>query len=380
MRRLVMVALALLASWSARAPAQSLRVAETPEELERRAVADSNDAAAHYNAALGWWSRNRYDRADSALVRATALDPSFAMAWLARGIVQNRNERYWGLVRRGGDSAVAAELRLRTGYVRKAFLVDPFVDVRVLGTVTQRGYRSTDFTRGIEHVVQGEYEEAYRRFETVLAQESRRGLDSVPEILLWLHSLAAARSGHLPEAMADNEAMLRVSTARERADSVRAVPLETNEYRYMLAALHQRAGQHADAVRRYRDVLEHDIGNYMAHVQLARIYESAGDLATAVTERERAVEVNPDDPTLLLDLGTTLARANRWDEAAEALERATAAAPRDARGFYRLGIVRQQLGRRAEARDAFERFLQLAPSRLAPAIADARTRLGQVGP
>lgn len=377
----LLLALTLLVLPAA-AAAQSLRINADPEELERRARADSNDPAAQYNAAMGWWSRERYDRADTALSRAVALDPSFAAAWLARAVVHDRNNRYWNQLRRQGDTAVAAEQRRRQGYYRRAFLIDPFVDVRVLGSVIRRewgDWDTNDFTEGFQYLVEGRYREAHVRFETLVRLLGRRGIDRVPEILLWFHQLAAVRADSVAAAITSTEALLNKSLAREASDTVRFVPLATNEFRYILAALYGRAGRRAEAARLYQEVLTNDIGHYAAHVQLARLFEAAGDHVNAVAERRLAVEVSPEDHTLQIDLGTALARANRWEEAEVALRQATEMGPRDPRGFYRLGIVSQQLGRRAEARAALERFLELAPSRQANVIADARSRLAALG-
>src|SRR5438552_18487190 len=127
------------------------------------------------------------------------------------------------------------------------------------------------------------------------------GLDSVWDGLLWLHALAAAHSDHLPEAIADAEALLRRNLAHERADSTRVTPLRTNEYRYMLAALNQRAGHLDDAERGYEETATNDLGNYMAHVQLARIHEARRDWTHAIAERRAAVNANPADHTLVHD-------------------------------------------------------------------------------
>lgn len=368
----------LLAAAAPDARAQSMRVTEDPEELDRRARADSNDPAAQYNAAMGWWSRQRYERADSALARAVELDPSFAAGWLARSVVHDRNDRFWNLVRRRGDTAFTAEVRRRESYYRRAFLLDPFVDVRVLGSVRRLPPHLTYLGQGLMHLIEGRYADAFERLEQVVRRESQRGIDSLPEFVLWLHQLAAARANQVPVAVTSAEALLRKSQAREASDTVRAVPLETNQYRYILAALYARAGRRDDALRLFREVLTNDIGHYAAHTQLARLFESAGDFGNAVAERQRATNVNPDDHTLFIDLGTTLARASRWPEAETALQQATTMAPRDPRGFYRLGVVTQQLGKRPEARAAFERFIELAPARQANVIADARARLAQL--
>jgi tetratricopeptide (TPR) repeat protein len=143
----------------------------------------------------------------------------------------------------------------------------------------------------------------------------------------------------------------------------------------MLGVLNQRAGRLSDAEHLYRTALVNDIGLYMAHARLAAIAESKGDWPTAAAERRAAVNANPDDPSLLLDLGRTLSAWGDFAAADEALKQAVGANARDSRGWYYLGIVEQQLNKKEEARDAFGRFIALAPSRYARQIADAKQRL-----
>jgi Flp pilus assembly protein TadD len=95
----------------------------------------------------------------------------------------------------------------------------------------------------------------------------------------------------------------------------------------------------------------------------------------AVAERRAAVSADPDDPSLLLDLGKTLAHANQWIDAEKALRDAVDANPRDPRPHYFLGIIEQHQNKAQEARTAFNDFIALAPTRYAPQVADAKQRL-----
>ena len=95
----------------------------------------------------------------------------------------------------------------------------------------------------------------------------------------------------------------------------------------------------------------------------------------AVAERRRAVETNPDDASLLTDLGVALGRSGDFESAATTLREAAAANPRDARPLFWLGIAELQLKRNAEAREAFTRYLAVAPSRHAQQIAVAKEKL-----
>lgn len=344
------------------ARAQDVYVSERLEVLEARVARDSNDPVAYYNVAMGYWSKHQYDRADSALSRALALDPEFAVAHLAVALVQLRNGSHWSRLRRAGDTALVTEIRLREQHYRRAFMIDPFLDLRAVGLMD-------DYGKAYENLSQ---------LLQLLELRFRKPFDSMPQSLVWLHSLAAARSNHLPEAITDVQLLGRLSRDREQWDSVSSAPLQTSEYLYMLAALLQRGGFRDDAIKLYHQVISTDLGNYEAHVQLARIFEATGDWPHAIAERRAAVDVFPENPSLLLDLGVTEGKAGQFAAAEATLRQAEEAGPRDPRTPYWLGFVEEKLDKRPDAVRAFQTFLQLAPSRLTTMIATARRKVAEL--
>src|SRR5438552_18156194 len=93
LRRSAGLVLAVLAT-AAPLAAQRIRLPAKLSELETRARQDSNDAAAQYNVALGYWNDKRWDDADSALRRAIRIEPQFAMGYLGLGrLVFARRDR-----------------------------------------------------------------------------------------------------------------------------------------------------------------------------------------------------------------------------------------------------------------------------------------------
>ena len=148
--------------------------------------------------------------------------------------------------------------------------------------------------------------------------------------------------------------------------------------RYTLATIHQAAGKLSEARQLYQEALANDIGLYMAHVQLAGLAEMERDFTTAIVERRRAVDANPDDPSLLTDLGVTLGKAGQMEEAVAMLERAADANPRDSSPLYWLGIGYVQLNRIPDARMSFTHFIEMAPSRYDKQIASAKDRLAKL--
>jgi len=385
----------LLAALAQPLGAQRIKLAANLSDLEKAARKDSNDAAAHYNVALAYWNEKRWDDADSALHRAVRLDPRFAAAYMALSALPYARRSQ--LIEEVDERRVPDEWTARVDEAdrdyRQGILIDPLVELRI-GYVLQEsvgpyldamellfGEWYRDYMDGREQYYQGKYQMAYDRLQRVYFEiGADRHANRLWNTLLYWHGLAAAHVQRDSEAVADFTTILgRYEDAEERAkDSTLHVPLRTNEFRYVLAIMKERAGQFNPAIDLYRQALQSDIGLYMAHVRLAQIYESHNMLAQAVNERRAAVNANPDDASLLLDLGQTLARADQWTEAEQTLRDAITANPRDPRPHYFLGIVEQHQNKAAEARVAFSNFLALAPSRYAAQVADAKQRLSSL--
>ena len=113
----------------------------------------------------------------------------------------------------------------------------------------------------------------------------------------------------------------------------------------------------------------------MAHVHLAEIAEAQHRWGDALAERERALAADPDDPSLLFDLGYLQGEVGQLDSSVANLTRAAKLDPRDSRIDYYLGRVEEIAHDTADADTAYARFLALAPGRYERWIADARSRL-----
>jgi tetratricopeptide (TPR) repeat protein len=364
--------------------AQKLKVSASLSSLEEVARRDSNDAAAHYNLALGYWAKNRFDDAERSLGTAVSIERRFAPAYLALGYLPYARRRklmqdeFTGRVPEEWRDRLQESWRLR----RRAFLIDPLVDLRIIGAVVP-------LTEGVHlgrHVtnldpfsafVRGDYQSAFYAFNSFVAAFGKGQGDSIPSVLLWYRGLSAGHVGVYDIAIADFTTLVARGVALEQGNAVLRLPLNTNDCRYVLALLHHRAKHFADAINLYQEALGSDLGLFMAHVQMGRIYEEQKLWPQAVDQFQRAVAVSPDDPSLLLDLGVVLREAGRLSEAAETLQRAMDANPRDSRVPYHLALTLEAEQRPPEARDAFTRFLALAPTRYSRQIADARQRLAK---
>lgn len=385
-------AILLLAVLSLTSPleGQRIKLPMALAELETRAQQDSLDAAAHYNVALGYWNEKRYHDAERELRGAAAIDPRFAEAYLALAYLPYaKRPKLWA---EEVQDRVPAEwkqgLEESDRMYRRAFLVNPLVDLRIAGASTppRNPLWETLFAdvyefyfQAFDDMLKGDYEQAYGRF--VKLHRERRlagpGQGKLPLSVYWFEGLAAAHTQRWPEATKKFEHLIAESVALEKKqqDDLIRIPLRTNEYRYFLAHIKQAGGSTEEALELYRKTLENDIGLYMAHVQMANIFEAQKRYPEAIEERKRAVDANPDDASLLTDLGVTIGKSGRFAEAEEVLQRAAVANPRDARVPFWAGLCQVEQGKREEAKASLSRFLAMAPARWEKQIAMAKQRL-----
>lgn len=384
-----LVVLMMLRGYAGPAAAQFKLAAKLPE-LERQARADSNDPAAHFNVALAYWNAKRWDDADRSFRTSIMLDARFAPAYIALNYLPYaRRASLWDEVR---ERRVPEEWRTRMDesdrLFRQAYMIDPFVELRSGDVVTPRseaylhfleqyfGEHIRDYFDGLDQYFQADYQKAYDRFTRVLlALDADRHPDRVPSTVFWWHGLASAHVEKWDEATLDFERLIARSLEPARGDSLVHFPLRTNEFRYILAHIKQRAGRWNEAIDLYREAVTNDIGLYMAHVRLADMYETERMWPDAITSRRNAVNANPEDETLLLDLGKTLVAAGQPDDAVSTLRQATTANPRDPRPYLFLGLLLEQSGRKDDAKAALTRFIALAPSRYERQTATAKQHL-----
>jgi tetratricopeptide (TPR) repeat protein len=368
-----------------RLQSQGLKVSQRLKDLEAAAQRDSNDPFAHYNLALGYWSKKHYDDAERELKTSVLIEPRLAEAWLALGALpyarrsQLREETMRGKVPQEWTGPLRDSQRL----LRRAFVIDPLVDLMILGAtepsqgpmlLKYRGVIILAVVNPFDAFEHGRYSEAFQNLDGWVRSRPR---ESVPNQLLWYHGLAAAHIELFGPAIFDIETLLQRAQQREQTDSF-TVPFETNDYRYVLATFKERVGQLPEAVRLYREALESDLGLYMAHVHLAEIYASTQQWDSALTESREAILTNPEDPSSLLTHGILLTRAGQLAAAEDTLRRAMEANPRDARVPYFLGLAQLALHKTDDARVTLQRFMAIAPSRYQPQVREVQDSLAKV--
>jgi tetratricopeptide (TPR) repeat protein len=384
-RRVAALSLGAILCLASALPAQWAHLAVNLDTLVAAAARDSLDPVAQYEVGIGYWTAERYDQADSALRRAIRIEPRTAAAYLALSFLpyarpQAARDRS---ARRGVPSPRSPVLDEADRFYRRAFMIDPMVDLKVFGLLLPPMFFGSanrvtrGFLDGIQGFFAGQYELAFSGFDVVFNSVPEKDRETrLPSGLLWYHGLAAAHVDRYGIATRDFGILLRRATEAEKTDSLQHfASLRPNEIRYILAALEQEAGQRDSALAHFEEVATADLGQYMAHVHMADIYEFRQQWDPAIEERRRAVASDPDDSSVQYELGLTLARSHHYAEARDALAEAARLNPLNVRIPYVLGKVQVLLHETAEARATFTRFVAMAPGRFHDQVVEAQQQL-----
>jgi protein O-mannosyl-transferase len=111
----------------------------------------------------------------------------------------------------------------------------------------------------------------------------------------------------------------------------------------------------------WREVIQRQPDNVVAHNNLSAMLLHAGMLPEAVTATQELLALKPDQPVTLNNLGVALTEMGRSSEAVEPLRRAVQLKPEYADGHNNLGLALTNIGRHQEAIAEFEKTLALRP-------------------
>jgi len=393
--RALTVSCVLLIAGAGVLSAQRIKLPASLDALEKAVKVHPNDAAAQYNVALGYWNEKRYDDAEAALREAIVIEPRLAEAHLALAFLPYaRRDKLW---EERWESDLSDSLKkvieISDREERHAYLINPLVNRTIIGAVSPKIpaiWQNNDYLRavyelnyqGFDDFVAADYESAYFRYDKLLKEYAKtdygRHGRPAPRSWLWYRALAAAQIGRTVDAISDLDLLIRDAEAREQSDSILHLPLNTNEFRYVKAVVYHQSGNIPDALRLYQAAAEADLGLYMAHVQMAEIYEAQRRYDDAIAERRRAVDANPDDPSLLMDLGVALGKAGKFGEAEEFLAQSHSTNPKSPMTVFWLGLAQMQQREYQEAKTSFKDFLKMAPERFDRQIDLAKKQMANI--
>lgn len=178
------------------------------------------------------------------------------------------------------------------------------------------------------------------------AQNGQGWGNTPPHGARWWNAASAATIADLPEAKEP------------------AILAETH---FAAARLFESQGQVAKAITQYRKAVAVNHSYVEAYHGLGLLLSLTGQRDEATDMLHRAVQLKPDNYLLRNNLGFELLLAERWVDADHELSRAVELEPRFARARVNLGIVRSKLGR---FQDALANFRAVLPE------ADAQYNLG----
>jgi tetratricopeptide (TPR) repeat protein len=148
--------------------------------------------------------------------------------------------------------------------------------------------------------------------------------------------------------------------------------------RLEVALHHHRAGRLREAIAGYEELLRENAGNADVLQRLGVALAQSGRPDTAAGYLARSLELDPDRPTVALNLARALHELGREEEALRCCDRALALDAKLA-GAYRIkSAVLAALGRREEALASIGQAVRLAPTDAA-STADLGVALEQAG-
>jgi tetratricopeptide (TPR) repeat protein len=162
-----------------------------------------------------------------------------------------------------------------------------------------------------------------------------------------------APSGAAPGASVEGEP---AGPARRPAD-------DAAEASYVEARGAADAGRTAEAMDRLRAILARYPQHLRSRNALALLLEAAGDPLGALTELDRALELDPEHTTLLTNRGALLGTLGRYAAAERDLRRVLRAEPSNVEALFNIGVVLTKKGLWGEAVPLLRRATELASDR-----------------
>jgi tetratricopeptide (TPR) repeat protein len=152
----------------------------------------------------------------------------------------------------------------------------------------------------------------------------------------------------------------RHKEAIDTAEKARAKFPKEPSVVYQLGAALDRAGKHEDAEKTFRELIAQDpldagALNYLGYMLVE--HGSASGLAEAVTLIQRALKVDPDNPSYLDSLGWAYVQQGKLDLADPPLSTAAEKMPANSVIQEHLGDLRQKQNRRTDAIAAWQKAL-----------------------
>jgi tetratricopeptide (TPR) repeat protein len=361
----------LLFGAASAAPAQRDK---EPRRPKLAAGADTNDAHAYYDFAIGVLSDDAQKAAD-ALYWSTRIDPSWADPYYARRVAlllvdPTRFTRY-----SSGDARAQEDARAIDSLYYRALTINPFVSQRLDrklldGMIDELARRS-----GNSGNARFAMELAMQRWPPSMRARLAYGDGKLDEALI-LYTLAIEKNQKSVSLRLDRARLLFEADRPEQSlidlngvlEELRKSDQKDLIFVYRskaltehgIAVVQQRLGNVSAAKEAYGRALQEDLSYYPAHLQLALIALDQKDTVTALAEMDLATQLRPDDAAAQYLYGYALVRAGKANAAIEHLKRANQLDPVYAAPKLIYARILQSADFKEEAIAAYKEFLALA--------------------
>ncbi len=117
-----------------------------------------------------------------------------------------------------------------------------------------------------------------------------------------------------------------------------------------------------DALSAYQSALKYAPDSALVHNDLGVLHLQLGSVVAAIDHFQQAVDHDPDDIGMRINLARGLTAAKKLDDARRELERAIAKAPENAEAYFNLGLVHLQANEVESAKANYQRALERHPN------------------
>jgi tetratricopeptide (TPR) repeat protein len=152
----------------------------------------------------------------------------------------------------------------------------------------------------------------------------------------------------------------------------------TSEEHFRLGNEATQKGEWEHAISEYNAALEIEPDNASVLTNLGVVYYNTGELELAIEQYEKAVEIAPKDADIHSNLGAALVQVNQLERALDEYLLAVELDPELFEAQFGLGVVYALLGNNEKAIEAFETFQALDTGQDPMATQQAREYLQQL--
>ena len=178
--------------------------------------------------------------------------------------------------------------------------------------------------------------------------------------------IAAAEPGERPADSRDRPAegaSEEIAVAVEPAPAAAPCFPDPAEILYLEARAAADAGRCDEARAMYRRLLAEHPSHVRARNNLALLLDACGDHQAALAELDRALDIEPENGTLLVNRGALLGALGRYAAAERDLKLVLRVEPANAEALFNIGVVMTKKGLWSEAIPHLKRVVELEPGR-----------------